>query len=315
MFNKESLYLKLIYIIFIFIDSISLPYCLWVEKTAKVLFLISTIILIIINIFSLIYIYIKIDLDINLVNSNKCQRLILNLFIFFNVLLIPLIEFCRILLNISINLPGYDEYLKDCPFTLLYNETHHEDRVCQLYNIYNNSRYKYRYICSYNAFNYQKNPIFDNLDIIKCIPKLKNINNNIINKFSKIYNNKQLFYCSRINKPKKNNYIKDEYWNKKVNIPTLFFFIHFIYYALLCYQVKILLILNNLYLQYIGLNEEQSNNFNSEASTQYIENNINNISFNKEADKNIIVENNEVYNIEVSIKHFAEMKENKKNNE
>jgi len=309
MLNKESFYLKLIYISYIFIDVISLLYCLWVENLAKVIFLISTIILIIIYIFSIIYIYIKIDLDINLIKNNKCQRLFRKLFIFLNVILIPPIVISRTLLNVTINLPGYYEYLKDCPFTLFYNESHHEDRVCQLYNINNNSRYKFRYICSYNASNYQKNIIYDGLDKMKCIPKVKNINNyDIINKFSKVYKNRKLFYCNRMNKPKKNNYIKDEYCNKKINIPILFFYIHFIYYALLCYHVIILLILDDIYLQYICLNEEQNNN--SEASTHYGENNINNISFKKEVDKNIIVEKNEVYNIEVNIKNFVKIKEN-----
>ena len=47
-------------------------------------------------------------------------------------------------------------YLQECPFLFKSELIPHkildyEKRRCELYNIYNNSRYKYQYICSYDV--------------------------------------------------------------------------------------------------------------------------------------------------------------------
>ena len=47
-------------------------------------------------------------------------------------------------------------YLQECPFLFKSDLIPHkildyEKRRCELYNIYNNSRYKYQYICSYDV--------------------------------------------------------------------------------------------------------------------------------------------------------------------
>ena len=88
-----------------------------------------------------------------------------------------------------------------------------------------NSRYKYNYICSYNAykvFKYDKTD--DGLDKLICIP-VKNIinNNDVINNFINEYKDNRNYYCSRIDKPRKNKYIKSEYGNGKVDTSFIFF--------------------------------------------------------------------------------------------
>ena len=117
--------------------------------------------------------------------------------------------------------------MKNCPFTLSqeltkYNETLYGKRRCELYNINKNSRYKYQYICSYNASKGFKNDkTKDGLNTILCVNKTENIEgNNIINIFNQVFNNEEndmneLFYCSRIDEPKKDEYIKDEYCNEE----------------------------------------------------------------------------------------------------
>ena len=311
MLKKESIYLKLIYISYIFIDILTYLYYLWIDEAEELIFLVSLKIIIISSIFCIIYTFIKIDLNINLINMHKCQKIFFNLFICSNYLLVITIFICRSLLDWFYTIGAYYEYRQICPFTLSNNETQHEERVCKLYNIYNNSRYKYQYICSYKAFIEEKKN-YDGMDMMICIPKIRdNTKNNIIEKFTKEHPSKTLYYCSRINRLKKNNYIKDEYCNKKINIPLLFFFIHLIYYYLFYLHFKFII---NIYENSdIYLIEEQYNNsdFSSDTATQCSENNINNgSSYIKQDDKNIIVENNKVYEVEVNIKNFAENKNN-----
>ena len=180
--------------------------------------------------------------------------------------------------------------------------------MCKLYNIYNNSRYRYQYICSYKA----KKLTYDDLDKIICIPKVKNnTNNDIIEKFSLEHKNKKLYYCSRNKRPKKDEFIKDEYCNKTINTPILFFFSDCIcYIILLIYHYPPFHTIETFF-SYTGLNEEQNNNPRSisDVETQYSEKNINNIPYIQQDDKNIILENNKEYEVEVNIKNFMENKD------
>ena len=262
--------------------------------------------MLIICVFCFIYTFIKIDLRINLFKNIKCQEFFFKLFIIFNYSLIYII-ICRIILNICISIPAYEEYLRICPFTLDNNESYHEDRICKLYNVYNNSRYRYQYICSYKAEIIE----YDNLDKMICIPKVKNnTNNDIIEKFSIEHKNKKLYYCSRNKKPKKDNFIKDEYCNKTINMPILFCFINFIcFFILIIYQFGSISEIE-VSGSYLCFNKEQNNNSRStsDVETQYKEKNINNIPYIQQ-DKNIIVENNKVYEVEVNIKNFMEYKD------
>ena len=308
MFKKESRILKCLYFGYIFIDLLAFLYGIRVFAIEEKIFFISFIMMLIICAFCIIYTFIKIDLRINLFNNYKCQKFFFKLFINFNFLILYIIIFCRFLLDSIINIPAYDEYLRICPFTIDNNESYHEDRVCKLYNIYNNSRYRYQYICSYKA----KKLSYDDVDKIICIPKVKNnTNNDIIEKFSLEHKNKKLYYCSRNKRPKKDEFIKDEYCNKTINTPILFFFIDCIcYIILLIYHYPPFHTIETFF-SYTGLNEEQNNNPRSisDVETQYSEKNINNIPYIQQDDKNIILENNKEYEVEVNIKNFMENKD------
>ena len=70
-----------------------------------------------------------------------------------------------------------------------FNESKYGKRRCELYNINLNSRYKYQYICSYNASeDFQGDKKKDGFDKIECVLKINNIEgNDIINKFYKVF--------------------------------------------------------------------------------------------------------------------------------
>ena len=194
----------------------------------------------------------------------------------------------------------------------------YEKRRCELYNIYNNSRYKYQYICSYDATeDFKMNKTLDGLDKLICTKKVNNIkdnnNNIIINKFIEIYENnkiKNFFYCSRTDKPLKNKKTREESCNINIKIVILCIILQCFTYFILIFQISLLEEIkhNNNHLI-----EEQRHSNDFEISTQCDEENPNNnVSFKKEKDRNIIVENNQEYSIEVDIKNFEENEEKSK---
>ena len=315
MYNKDSIYLKLIYLIYFFIELITLLFDPPVDELTKLILFVISLIVLITSIFSIIYTFIKVDLNLNIIKNRKCQKLFLYLFYSLNYITL-IITIFRYPYDVSA-ISEFDIYFKYCPFTLSYNESHYEEKVCDLYNITYNSRYKYQYICSYDAYAYKSslnNKTYDRLDSMICIPKKTNIiNNEVINKFNKLYNITKQFYCSRINKPKKHEFIKDEYCNKGIDVHIFIAYFHLIYIVLYPFQFKFGYELNNI--RYIGLFEVNNNNINSDNETHCGDNNLNNISFNKEPDKNIIVENHEVYDIEVNIKNFYENEVKKNQNQ
>ena len=284
------------------------------------IFLIITIINIIIYIFSF---------NINsIINHPKCS--IFPIWFFRNQKSIfPLIITFINIINIF-NSTNYTNSIKDCPFSLttelkIFNESVYEKRRCELYNINMNSRYKYQYICSYNASdNFTNDKMKDGLDKIICIPKEHNIvNNEIFTKFNEIYecnekNDVNLFYCSRIDKPEKDNYIKEEFCNNAKKVPFfmdifLFLLKHFIFFhnKLLKRLKKELM---NRTHNFIRNLEPRLNNLLDEGDkdTEYDESNSNNVSFNEEEDKNIIKDNNIVYNVDFNIKDFVQNEEKQK---
>ena len=182
-----------------------------------------------------------------------------------------------------------------------------------------NSRYKFQYICSYNAsesFDGEKSK--DGFDKIICIPKIDNIKDNkIIYKFNEIYDNKErndtsLFYCSRIDIPEKNEYINEEYCNMENNYKSLIPWIDFLF-DMLKFVVSILIdeLDNIIKNRLIEIAEELRQIINiltnvEDKDTEYDEENDNNISFNEEEDQNIIFENHNIIHIDANIKDYIE---------
>jgi len=291
-------------------------FCIWTTKLIKILFYLSFICASISCIYSFIFIYISFDLKFDFLHKEKLFEITNYLFGKINIFLI-IVLYLSSILNYFNNY-YFQAYIKNCPFTsssdlTSNNSFYFEKRRCELYNIYMNSRYKYQYICSFNASENFKNDMSDDgFDKIICLPKINNtINNDIINKFSILYNNNnvsELFYCNRIDLPKKNQYIKDEYCNNVKDTPSLF---------LLLFGFLIMAkSFNKLYkdlqedlefrIEFLNEDEALSISENDNCSTDNEESHSNNISFDEENDENIIVENNEVFNIDLNIKDFFE---------
>ena len=204
---------------FYLLDSLFLLiFCIWTSKVIKILFIISFILLLFSNIYSFIFLFFIIDFNygykckISGENLLYISYFIIKIYIYFSVF------------AITANYIIYSEFLKNCPFTLSDLDYHlHVKRKCELYGININSRYKYNYICSYNAYkDFNGEKIDDGLDKIICIPA-KKVNDEIVNNFINEYKEKTNYYCSRIDKPKKNEFIKSEYCNVKINIPFIFY--------------------------------------------------------------------------------------------
>jgi len=314
----ELLIYKLLLIIKLLIYILAFIFCIWTTKLLKLLFYLAFTYVSFSCTYLFIYIYISFDLKFNYIRSSKLFKCTYYLFEKLNSILNIVIILSHNLYYL--NYIHFEKYLKNCPFTLssdLNNTFYYEKHRCELYNIYNNSRYRYQYICSYNASqNFENDKSDKGLDNIICIPKINNIiNNDIINKFSLIYNNSisNLYYCNKVDLPEKNMLIKDEYCNNKRNYPFLFYiFFLIIQLTSILFNSLYKNLQDDLLLRITNelVNEAQRilNRENDDCSTDNDENDPNNISFEEENNRNIIVENNEVSNVDTNIKDCIENK-------
>lgn len=209
--KKDIIFISLIGLFLYIINILTFVLSLWTNKAIYICYFISVFLFFILYIpFILSFLYICIWCLKNLIVLHYYYKK----FLYFGFLL-----FFIDLIVLSVNISNYRKYLKHCPFTI--NEldyTLHVKRRCELYNINNNSRLAYQYICSYdpskdfaNNFSekYKKN------DSMVCVP-FKTIvpNNDIIYLFSQIYNDSNKYYCSRTNIPTNNfRYINPKYCN------------------------------------------------------------------------------------------------------
>ena len=321
MVKKDVFKYKLTLFVYILVYFLTLIFCVWTTKQIKIIFYICFFFLIITSIYEYVYIHFYFTIKILYIINNVIRfKLTSLLFIISKGIFMTSIFFSLILIK-NYNYYNYEIFLKNCPFTFT-KESPYEKRRCELYNINKNSRYKYQYICSYDA---SKEFIDDeenenNFNEIICFIKENTIRTNtVINKFISVYNNKdnKLFYCNRIDQPKKNDYIKEEYCNKEINIPNIFSWLHILTYIMslihLHYFKKIYkAMIKKAYHLLEELNNNINNNFdnNSDCSTDDDESNSNDNSFIEDKDKNIIIENKRVYNIKSNIKEFFDNKKN-----
>ena len=323
---------RLIFIIYILGYALLSILTVWSSKLWKYLFNIWFISLILFSIYLILYSLLAFKIKLLFIfNHYKWFKYTYILFKDSDDILLFLLN-CQNLID-KLNEINYGKYIDNCPFTfnsdlILFNESIYEKRRCELYNINLNSRYKYQYICSYNASeNFENDKTKDGFEQIICIPKINNIyDNKIIAKFNNIYENKEknesnLFYCSRIDKPKKNEYIEEKYCNMKSKFPTMkivlsfllifLYFLHHILFKILSEDLSIKF--NNMLevlREYINRVLDKDDN-----DTEYDESNSNNVSFNEEEDQNIILENHIVYSIDINIKdYYIENKEKLKHN-
>ena len=242
-----------------FLNSIlTLIYNIWTTKTIKILYNICFIFLFI------CYIYI---LFLELVFNKFCFRKIRRMmYKEANIIIFLLIFFVLSLCGsfvLETNVEKYRKYLKNCPYTISDLDLNlHLERRCDLYNINNNSRYSYQYICSYNSakeFKYKENQI-DNIkvpkklekkiksDYVICLKAESLIeNNSIVNLFNHEYSNSIKYYCSRTNKPNDFIYIEHKDCNNKVK--TIYIYIFNLIYFLQVFYIQ-------LYMKYISVKRD-----------------------------------------------------------
>ena len=183
-----------------------------------------------------------IELNINVKLINNFRNKIIKIFAKFS--LIYIFIYILEIFTISINLAKYEtDFLKNCPYILNdLNYKLHLRRRCELYNINKNSRYSYKYICSYDSsqeFKYKdldknrKKIINKEIepDYVICVQAKKLLTENmVIDLFNKEYKNTQKYFCSRTNKPKAFIYAKSEDCNNLIKyIFNIFLFIVIIF--------------------------------------------------------------------------------------
>ena len=323
--DKRVLIYQLFFIIYFIIHSITTSLIIWCSNFWKILYYINLILFIHVSFYLIIYVHYAFKFKpLFLINHRKCYN---NLHYLFNQaqdIIMLLFSFFKII--IFLNERNYQKYIKNCPFTfnidlLSFNESIYGNRICELYNINTNSRYKYQYICSYNAFeDFKGDKTKDGFDKVTCVPKLTNIiGNDVIRSFTEVYgnknkNNSNLYYCGRIDEPLKDEYIKDEYCNKEnyhnklINLLSVIF--EFLYYL----QNKLFRILEKEIVDRNARIQElrraiESQYKDDDCETEYDDSNENNILFIEEEDRNIILENHTVYNTSSNIKDYIGNKE------
>ena len=216
---------------------LTLIYNIWTTKIIKILYNICFFFLF------LCYSYI---LLLEIILNKFCFRKIrLIMYNKTNIIIFLFIYFVLIVCEnfiLDVNDGNYRKYLKICPYTISDLDLNlHLGRRCDLYNINNNSRYSYQYICSYNSakeFRYKENQIDYKKEAKKLEKEIKSDyviclkveslikNNSIVDSFSKEYANSDKYYCSRTNKP--NDFINIEHKDCN-NIQSYLFFTSFLY--------------------------------------------------------------------------------------
>ena len=199
--TKIRLILIIIEFIYILIEILTLFYIVWMTKAIKILFYI-------IFGFNIIHYVHAFIISLKSYYNNYFK------FCFYLVLFIFFFNFLFGFIILSINISKYLKYWKNCPYLIkdldydLYFE-----RRCELYNINNNSRYSYQYICSYDSSKDFKTRFQNEIknDNIICIPLKKTEDNNeIITLFNNKYTNSTNYYCSRTNIPDNYSFVNQK---------------------------------------------------------------------------------------------------------
>ena len=220
---------------------------------------------------------------------------------------------------LSINLVKFKEYKKQCPFNIKFDTNY--EKKCELFNINANSRYKYQYICSYDASNvFSLSKKIKNNRII-CTKAKTSINN--------LESNSSIYYCSRTDIPKNNTYINIKYCNNNIGYKRiivfyifycLLFFLPFIEFCASCFFLYELSNEHHLHFHQTILRLNTVNFFNrninnnSRCSTKISHNSVFNNNFIKEKTKNIIIENKKEIEINSNIRQLNKKNKNEKLN-
>ena len=318
--NKSQFIITLIILflgIICFLDSIFiLIYYIWTSLAIKILYYIF---------FSFLFLCYIYSVFLEILFNKSCLRNIRDRvykkksIIIFGVIFLFL-SFSQFIV-LSTNNENYKKYLKNCPYTISDLDLNlHLEKRFDLYNINNNSRYSYQYICSYNSskdFKYQEDQINDrkpkllekeikpgNVICLKVESLIKN--NSIINLFNNEYTNSDKYYCSRTNKPEDFTYAHHKDCNNKTKkiIIIILYTINYLQVLIVEFYVGyVLLIRSCTYNFNLNLNDGNDlyfSNVNDETKETEISNRIN--SFRKEKTINIIIENKKIIPIKNDIK-------------
>ena len=303
--NKCRKIIWIMTIIFILINIFTLIFTIW---TSKALAILSYICISIIIIYYIYILLIENDLDINILRKLREYPIKVTYCITFIFLLFTFFELILIVVNSS----KFAIFWRNCPFIISdldYNL--HLNRRCELYNINNNSRYSYQYICSYDSSKDFKNDFSKKIESnnIICVPFNESIienyyNYDVIILFTNEYKDEKKFFCSRTNIPEKNSSIKDKDCNNKK-------FRYMIATVILPY-LRIICIFWPLLIIYIMPDTARENrnfflrNFESisRQSTKISEISRGNEDFVKQNTQNIIIENKEEFKINTNIKNI-----------
>ena len=318
-FKAIILFLAFIYFFHLFFILI---YYIWATKAIKILYIIS---LIFLSLYYIIIIFFEIPFKNNVIKryKKKLSKIKYILIFIFSYYILYFME----ILVIGINMSKYYEYWKNCPFTITdpYENLHHKRR-CELYNINNNSRFQYQYICSYDPtedfkYEYERNSINGNTfkkikrlkkeiepNYIFCIMSKSSImNNTIVNLFNFEYKNNNNYYCSRTNKPEKYSFAGDKDCNNKKQKNMLYTLFYISFFQII-FIVLYLLYLLRKNLKYLNNDIDGIRNYNfnniSINTTKESENNGRNSNFIKTITQNIIFENKTEIPIDINIKKF-----------
>ena len=223
--KKCGIIIWIFFLIFFLINIFTLVFTVWMTEALSIIYYILFSFLSINYLYFLLY---ELPFKIYFIKVLK-EKIDKNHSIFiYAYLFLLVISYIILTVNFSI----FAKYLGNCPFAIDDPDYKlHLKRRCELYNINNNSRYAYQYICSYNSSKdfQDKNKKENNQEItpnkVICIPVNKLIqDNDIITLFNNEYLKETKFYCSRTDKPKNNTYVKNKDCNKdKLTLGFTFF--------------------------------------------------------------------------------------------
>ena len=210
--NKCRIIVLIIGILLFVINIFTLIFTIWTTKALAILYYIC---------FSFIFIYyiyfILIETNINIKCLNKLREQPIKITILISIifLLLSIFEFIIMCINIS----KYVNYWKNCSYTISdLDYSLHYSRRCELYNINNNSRYSYQYICSYDSSkDFENKELKEEKKPEKVIcNEVKTLipDNNVITLFNNEYSKKKQYYCSRTDKPKDYTFASHKDCNK-----------------------------------------------------------------------------------------------------
>ena len=220
------------------------------------------------------------------------------------------------ILLLYINSLKFNDYFINCPYLFKdINDKSSLERICELYNIGSNSRYKYQYVCSYDSskdFIMKLKATIRPNSIICVRISIITMINDILTNFNEenIY---YTYYCHRTNQPSVYSFDKtNKYCKRKVNmflyISIFLIYIRIIYFFIIIKILKKMAInqnireINNL-LRFLSINLN-NNNMNTSNSTKVTENeqqNGNNEEFVRNNTRNVVIENNQEFSINYDI--------------